>query len=78
MKRSVVLQVSPPIDRPEPTTIRWGTIVPRRGLEELLEAGQMLALNLESVDESHSPMGEYVVTFSIVVPGITHPRDGEI
>ncbi len=72
------LKVDPPIDRPEPTVIRWGTIVERHDLEVLLEAGQMLALNLEGVDESNSPMGDYVVTFSIVIPGIAHPRDGEV
>jgi len=75
---NIQLQVEPPIDRSEPTVIRWGTIVERRDLENLLEAGQMLALNLEGVDESNSPMGDYVVTFSLVIPGVAYSRDGEI
>ncbi len=78
MKRSVVLQVEPPIDRPEPTAVRWGTVVKRFDLQDLLEYGELLGLNLEGVAESNSPMGEYVVTFSLAIPGIAHPRDGEI
>jgi len=72
------LTVEPPIDRTESTVVRWGTIIGKYDLENLLREGKRLKLNLEGVSETNSPQGDYVVTFSLVIPGVAHPRDGEI
>lgn len=73
------LTVDPPIDRTEPTVLQWKTTVDSTlHLGDILDAAKTLRLELVQVGYSNSPVGEYVVTFEITIPGIAHPRDGEI
>ena len=68
------LKVDPPIDRPEPTKVQWGTVVSGSfELAELLDGAKTLRLELEKVRYTNSPLGEYLVTFSITIPGTEYP-----